>query len=141
EKGDGHSVLSSSSQFSARTPERRTENRVLRTVLRNYFRSNSLGGKRLDHVADFNVTVIGDRNAALHAVGDLAGIILEAPQRSYLAFEHLYVVAQQAHFGVALDQAIADAATGHGPNLRNAEDIQHLGATLVRFFDRGFEQA
>src|SRR5437879_7327551 len=99
--------------------------------LSNYFRGNSLGGECLNHVADFDVAVVGDRDAAFHAVSDLAGIVLEAPQRSHLALEHLHVVAQQTDFGVALDQAIIDAAAGHGPNFRDAENVEHVVAALV----------
>src|SRR5258708_10876848 len=113
----------------------------LETCLSDYFRGYSLGYEGFNRVADLDVAVVGDRNTALHAVGNLAGIILKAAQRAHLAFEHLHVVAQQADFGIALDQAIADAATSDCANLRDAEDIQHFGAALVILLDRRFEQA
>ena len=52
-----------------------------------------------------------------------------------------HVVAQQADFGVALDQAIAHAATGHRSNFRDAENFEHLGAALVGFLESRLEQA
>src|SRR6202166_2965109 len=55
--------------------------------LSDYFRGNPLGHKGLDHVADFDVAVVGDRDAALHAVGDLFGVVFKAPQGSYFTFE------------------------------------------------------
>src|SRR5271170_8007432 len=87
--------------------------------LSNYFRGNPFRSKSLDHISNLDVAVVGDRDAALHAIRNLAGIILEAPQRSHLALEHLHVVAQQSHFGIALDQAIAHPATGDSPNFRD----------------------
>ncbi len=68
-------------------------------------------------------------------------IIFEAPQRCHFALEHDDVIAQQPHFGIALDQSIAHAATRNRPHLRNAEGLLHVGASLVSFFDRRFEQA
>src|SRR5579863_3685094 len=66
-----------SSQFSE-TTQLRTENRELRTRLCDYFRRNPLGNERLNHVASLDVTVVCDRDAALHAVGDFLGVVLEA---------------------------------------------------------------
>src|SRR5580658_10250757 len=109
--------------------------------LSNYFRGNSLRGKSLDHIANLDVAIIRDRDAALHAICNLFGIVLEAPQRSNFTFEHLHVIAQQAHFGVALDQTITHATAGHRPNFRDAEHVQHLSAALVVFLEGGFEQA
>ena len=88
-----------------------------------------------------DVAVVRDRDAALHAVGDFLGVVFEAAQRSDFAFEHDDVVAQQANFGVVLDHAIGHAATGNRSHLRDAESFEHLGAALVSFFDRRFEQA
>src|SRR5260370_8381606 len=63
--------------------------------LSNYFRRNTLGSKRLDHIADLDVAVIGDRDTALHAVRHLAGIVLETPHRSHLPLHPFHIVTQQ----------------------------------------------
>src|ERR1051326_4050291 len=89
----------------------------------------------------FDVAVVGDRDAALHAIGDFFGIVFEATQRSDFALEDDHVVAQQADFGVALDQAIDYAAARDRSHFRDAEGFEHLGAALVGFFDRRLEQA
>src|ERR1022692_1908608 len=109
--------------------------------LLNRFRRDSLRNKRLDHIATFDVAVVRDGDTALHAAGHLASVVFEAAQRSDFAFEDDYVVAQQPHFGIALDQAIAHAATGNRSHLWNAECLLHLGAALVGFFDGRFKQA
>src|ERR1700729_1891895 len=94
----------------ARTEKPRTEN----SFLRHNFRCDALGSKGLDHIAGFDVAIICDRDAAFHAVGDFFGIVLEAAERSNLAFEHDDAVPQQAHFGVAFDQAIEHSTSGDG---------------------------
>src|SRR5579864_4630687 len=104
------SVLSSQN-----TEQLRTENRKL---LSDHFRRDALGDKRFDHVPGFDVTVVRNRDAALHAVGDFLGIVFKAAQRVDLALEHDHVVAQQADFGIALDRAVDDAATGDRSNFR-----------------------
>jgi len=48
--------------------------------LRDHFGGDSLGHESLDHIAHFDVAVVGNRDAALHAVADFAGIIFEAAQ-------------------------------------------------------------
>src|SRR5450755_2225001 len=80
-----------------------TENRELRTCLRDHFRSNPFRDESLDHVARLDVAVVRDRDAALHAVGHFFGIVFKAAQRSDFAFEHGDTVAQEADIGVALD--------------------------------------
>src|SRR6202051_1909600 len=63
-------------------------------LLNHCFRGDPLRGECLDHVAGFDIAIVRDRDAALHAIGDFLGVVLEAPQRSDLALEHDYVVAQ-----------------------------------------------
>src|SRR5437660_9911273 len=48
------------------------------TALRHRLRRNLFRHKRLDHVADFDVSVVRDRDTAFHAVGDLRSVVLEA---------------------------------------------------------------
>src|SRR5258708_1408406 len=103
------------------------------TDLNHYFCRDFLCHKRFNHVANFYVPVVGNRDATFHAIGDLAGIILEAAQRSDLAFKHDHVVSQQADFGIALDQTIGDTASGNSAIFRNAEGVQLHGAALQSF--------
>ena len=55
-----------------------TDNWLL--LLHHHFRRYLFSHKGFNHVADFHVAVVGDGDAALHAVGDLAGVIFEAAQ-------------------------------------------------------------
>src|SRR5215208_5706221 len=55
---------------------------------------DALHRKDFDHVADLQVVVILQADAALEAGLDLAHVVLEAPQRADLAFEHHHVVTQ-----------------------------------------------
>ena len=64
---------------------------------------------------------------------DFAGIVLEAAQRADLAGEDDHVVAQQPHFGVALDEAVGHAAAGDGADLRDAEGFADLRRGPGRF--------
>src|SRR5437016_1019137 len=72
---------------------------------RRQLRSHLHHREGLDHIADLDVTVAGDGDTAFHAVTDFLRVVFEAAQRADLAFVDLYVVAQQAHFGVAFDRA------------------------------------
>src|ERR1700756_1461954 len=110
-------------------------------LLRNYFGRDPRRDEGLDNVAGLDVAVIGDGDAALHAIGDFFRVIFKTPQRSDLAFDHNHVVAEQADLRITLDQSIDHAATGHRSHLRDAEGLEHLGAALVGFLDRGLEQA
>src|SRR5260370_2067404 len=81
------------------------------TDLNHYFCSDFFSHERFNHVANFYVPVVGNRDAAFHAIGDLAGIIFEAAQRSDLTFEDDDVVAQQPDCGIALHHAVRDATS------------------------------
>src|SRR5581483_2808884 len=105
------------------------------------FGGDAFSHEGLDDVADFNVAVIGDGDAAFHAVANFAGIIFEATQGADLSAEDNYVVAKQADLGIALDNAICNSATSNRADFRNTESLQYVGAALVRFFDRRLEQA
>src|SRR5579872_56388 len=117
------------------------DKRPMTISLRHRFSGDFFSGEGFNHVADFDVSVVGDGDAAFHAVGDLAGIVLEAAKRPDFAFEDDHVVAQQSDFGVAFDQPIDDRAAGHGANFWNAEGLANFGASLIGFFDGRFEQA
>src|SRR5690348_15059898 len=118
-----------------------TNNLNLETALGDHFRGDTLRGEGLDDITHLDVAVIGDGDAAFHAVAHLADVIFEAPERADLAFEYHHVVAQQAHFGIALDVAVLHVAAGHRAHLRNAERFAHFRAPLVGLLDGGLEQA
>src|SRR5271165_5512821 len=111
------------------------------SVLYECFGRYALRDEVLDDISDFNVTVIGDRDAAFHAVPHLADILLEASHRAYFALEHHYVVAQQANLGIALYDTIGHVAACNRAHLGNAEGVAHLGTPQIGFFDNRFEQA
>src|SRR5688500_10705696 len=75
-------------------------------------RSNghALHRKHLDDVADLEVVVVGEADAAFEAGLDLADVVLEAAQRPDLPLVHDDVVAEQACVRVA---GPCDAAVGH----------------------------
>src|SRR6516164_6072333 len=110
-------------------------------VLSERFRRYPLDHERLDDVAGLDVTVVGDANAAFHAVAHFAGIIFEAPQRAHLALEHDHIVAQQSHFGIALDKAIDHVAASDRAHLGDAEGLADRGASLVGLLEDRFQQA
>src|SRR6266850_7908218 len=102
------------------TPETRN------CMLRNRFGGNSLGDKALDEIANLDVAVVCDVDAAFEAGAHLADVFFEAAQRSNLAFEDHHVVAQQAYLAVTLDGAILHVATGNSAHLGHAEGVAHL---------------
>ena len=105
------------------------------------FGGDFFGYEGFDYVADFNVAVVGDGDAAFHAGADFGGIVFEAAERGDFAFEDDDIVAEEADFGVALDVAVGDAAAGDGADLGDAESFEYVGAALVNLFDGGLEEA
>src|ERR1700756_2659101 len=96
-------------------------------LLSSQLSSNTLGYECLDRIADLDVVEVGKAHAALHAVGDFAGIVLEALEGRELALEDLFSIAHEANFRIALDGAVDYTATGNGPDFRDPEDVEHLG--------------
>src|SRR5271166_3429712 len=116
----------------------RPENRLL--AWRNQFRDEgpvsflneglsrySLGDEVLDDISHFDVAIVGDRDAAFHAVPHFADVFLETPHRTDLALEHDHVVAQQANFGIALNDAVGNVTACHSTHFRNTESVAHFG--------------
>jgi hypothetical protein len=64
-------------------------------LLLNRFCRNSFRHERFDHVAGFDIAVVGDGDAALHTAGYLGRIVLEAPQRRYFSLEDHHIIAWQ----------------------------------------------
>src|SRR5262245_6214542 len=77
----------------------------------------------LDDVADLDVLVPLEPDAALEALLDLGDVVLEAAQRPHLPLVDDAVVAEQPQLGVARDRALGHVAAGHDAELRNLEGI------------------
>ena len=71
-----------------------------------------LGHEGLDDVADLDVLVAGDADAALEAALDLGGVVLEAAERADLPLVDHAVVAEEAGVGAARDDPVDDHAAG-----------------------------
>ena len=81
----------------------------------------------LEHVAFLEVVVPVDGEAALEALGDLAGVVLEPLQRVDPAVVDDGAVADEADLGAALDDALGDHAAGDRAQPGDLEDLPHLG--------------
>src|SRR5512142_1528719 len=77
------------------------------------FGGDLLSDERFNDVADLNIAVVLDADAAFHAITDFADILLETPQRGDLAFEDHHVVPQQPDFGIALERTVLHVAAGN----------------------------
>src|SRR5262245_12893151 len=95
----------------------------------------------LDDVADLDVLVPVEPDAALESLLDLRDVVLEAPQRTHLAFVDDAVVAQQAQLRRTRDDALGHVAAGHDAELRDLEGIAYLRAAARHFLQRRLEQA
>src|SRR3984885_9550667 len=110
-------------------------------LLSSQLSSDPLGDKCLDGIAYLDVIEVGNAHAALHAVGDFAGIVLEALEGRELALEDLLSIAHEANFRIALNGAVDHAATGNGAHLGDPEDVEHLCPPDIVLLDGGLEQA
>src|SRR3954453_3217083 len=80
----------------------------------------------LHRVPHLDVLVVGEHDAALEALQDLAHVLVEAPQGTDLAVGEDRAVADQAHLRAARDAAVGDHAAGDRADARSAEDLAHL---------------
>ena len=80
-------------------------------------------------------------DAALHAVADLAHVILKAFERSQPTLVDLHIIAQDTNFGVALEHAVRHAAACHRAHLGNFEDVGDFGAAKIILLDRCLQQS
>src|SRR6185503_13385819 len=105
-------------------------------------RQHSLHAEDLDHVADLQVVVLLEADAALEAALHLADVVLEAAQRSDLAGEDDDVVAQQARLRLAGagDAALGHHAAGNRPELRYLEDVADMGDADPHLLEGRIEQ-
>src|SRR5688572_16812627 len=109
--------------------------RILHFELRSH--RHPLHRKHFDDVADLQVAVVAQADAAFEARLDLADIVLEPAQRADLAFVHDDVVAQQAGVGLAGtgDTAVGDHAAGDRADFRHLEHLAHLRRAEPHFFE------
>src|SRR6201987_3305372 len=105
------------------------------------FSSDPLGHESFNDIALLYIIEVADGDAALHTVGALAGVALEALERADLALVDLDPVAHQPHFGIALDVPVEHVAAGDRSHLGHPEGLAHFGAPLVVFLDDGLEQS
>src|SRR5262245_39474445 len=92
-------------------------------------------------VADLDVLVPVESDAALESLLDLRDVVLEAPQGTHLALVDHAVVPQEAHLRRARDDALGDVAARHDSEFRNLEGVADLGAAARDFLQGGLEQA
>src|SRR2546430_8493290 len=87
---------------------------------------------RLDDVADLDVVVVAERQAALEALADLGGVLLEPLERGDGdVLGHHRPVAQQPGLGVAPQETRPDDAAGDVADLGRTEHLPDLrGAQL-----------
>src|SRR5690606_30315902 len=80
----------------------------------------------LDDVAGAHVLVVLEGHAAFLAGENLLGVVLEALELAELALVDDDVVADEAHVGPALHDAVGDAAARDLADLRDVEDLEDL---------------
>src|SRR5258708_486252 len=94
---------------------------------------------RLDHVVHLDVIVAGNLEAALEALADFAGIVLEAFERleagraiRWRVDDH--AAADEANLRRTLDRALRDVATGDRADAADLERLADDGASQVHDF-------
>src|SRR5581483_7724749 len=84
----------------------------------------------LDNVTDLEVVEILDANAALEPGPDFLHVILEAPQRPDAPRVDLGAVPDHAHATFAIDDPGPHRAPGNDADLRDLEQLAHLGVAI-----------
>src|SRR5690606_25691298 len=87
----------------------------------------------LDHVANLDVVEVGNVQAALEALADLADIVLEALETAELPLVHLDAVADDANLPTPLDLAVGDHAPSNGTHPGHLEDLPDFGGSEKHF--------
>src|SRR4051794_18013102 len=95
----------------------------------------------LDHVPVLHVGVVLEHDAALHARGALAHVVLEPPQGADPAVVDDRAVAHEAALGSAAHRAVGDVAAGDRADARGLERRPHLRAADLLLDLDGLEQA
>src|SRR6266511_1424571 len=99
------------------------------------------GAEELEDIADLDVAVAVEHDAALEALLDLAHVVLEATQRADLACPDHRPLPDQVDLGVVGDLALLDDAAGDVADARGAEGLQHLGLADALLDLLGLEHA
>ena len=71
-----------------------------------HLRRDALHGERFDDVTDLHGVEVAQRDTALEAVLNLAGIVLEALESFDAACVNGFAIADEAHLVVATDRAV-----------------------------------
>src|SRR5690606_14795106 len=102
---------------------------------------DALDAEAFDDVAGADVFVVLEGHAAFLAHRHFLDPVLEALERLELAFVDNDVVAEQAHTGTALDDALGDTAAGDLADLGDLEDFEDLGVADEGLAALGLEEA
>src|SRR6266852_7546991 len=99
-------------------------------------------GEDLDDVADLEVVELLEADAALEARLHLADVVLEAAERSYLAFVDDDVVAEETRLRVAgtRDAPFGHHAAGNRAELRHLERLAHVGHADADFLESRLQE-
>src|SRR5262249_15431286 len=95
----------------------------------------------LDDVALLQVLEVRQSDAALEALPDLAGVLLEPLQRRDDALPDHDALAEEADLGATCDDARLHIAAGDGTHTRDPEDLAHLGVARDDFLVLRRQQA
>src|SRR3954453_13458919 len=82
--------------------------------------------ERLDPVADLEVVVVLDADAALESLAHFPDVVLEALEAGERAGVHRASIADDPRLGGALDDAVPHRAARDGAHLAHLEELQHL---------------
>src|SRR5690242_4656109 len=100
-----------------------------------------LHGEAFKHIAGFNVVEIRNSHAAFESGAHFIGVFLEAAKRTNAAGVNDHTFANDAHFGIALDDAIEYVTAGNHADALDTEGIADFGAAQMSFLIDGLEQA
>src|SRR6185503_5876632 len=97
---------------------------------------------RLETVADLDVVVAGQLDAALEAALDFLGVFLDAAQRlNRQVFGNDLAVANETNLAAALDVAVGDHAAGDVADARHLEDLPDLDVPVQLLADFRLEHS
>src|SRR2546430_8052057 len=85
----------------------------------------------LDDVADQDIVLVVEHDAALETDGDFTSVVLHAPERSDLAVVDRGASAKKSRLRAAAYKAV-DHARARDRGLAGGEDLQHLGVAEKR---------
>src|SRR5438552_1122375 len=97
--------------------------------------------ERLDQVTRLEVLVVAEADAALEALADLAGVVLEPLERGDLPLPEDDAVAEEPDLGPAGDDTRPYLTSGDGSHARDPEDLTHFGLARDDLFELGGEHA